>query len=358
MGIRISIGAIIAVLLGGTGYFAQQLNSTKDLLQKRELELSKEKEASTKLKREVVRLEAMERRPMSPPPQPATAKDAAGSRVQEMSQLIAEEKAKNKSLEAALEQSRTELADARKKLGEASARNPKLASERAEETQRLEKDKALLNAQVQEMSQLIAEKTSAADLIRNRLDQTNSSLAEAVRKHTLAIARSKTLEEKARAETERAAKLQGDLMKMNAELKERSITLRRANNLLRVNIVNSLLFDSGNAAIKSEGAGALSKIADFLKKEKDKLIQIEGHTDDRPIQGSLARRYPTNWELSAARALAVVKFLESKSISPKRLSAVAYSYHRPAADNNSEEERAKNRRIVILMRSPLPNAAR
>ena len=224
--------------------------------------------------------------------------------------------------------------------------------------QRLEKDKALLNAQVQEMSQLIAEKTSAADLIRNRLDQTSSSLAEAVRKHTLAIARSKTLEKKARAETERAAKLQEDMTKMNAKLKERSITLQRTKNLLRVNIVNSLLFDSGSAAIKSEGGGALSKIAAFLKKEKDKLIQIEGHTDDRPIQGNLARRYSTNWELSAARAIAVVRFLESKNVSPKRLSAVAYSFHRPAAGNDSEEERAKNRRIVILMRSPLPNAAR
>lgn len=356
LGIRISIGAIIAVLLGGTGYFAQQLNSTKDLLQKREIELSKEKEASTKLKREVVRLEAMERRPTSPKPE--AAKGAAGSQVQEMSRLPAEEKAKNKNPEADPEQTRTELADARKKPEEASARNPKLASDRADEIRRLEKDKALLNAQVQEMSRLIAEKTSAADLIRNRLDQTSSSLAEAVREHTLAIARSKTLEEKARAETERAAKLQEDLTKMNAKLKERSITLQRAENLLRVNIVNSLLFDSGNAAIKPEGTGALSKIAAFLKKEKDKLIQIEGHTDDRRIRGNLARRYPTNWELSAARAIAVVKFLESKSVSPERLSAVAYSFHRPAADNDSEEERAKNRRIVILMRSPLPNAAR
>lgn len=331
MGLRISIGVITAALLGGTGYFAQQLSSARDSLQKREIEISKEKEASTKLRREVARLEAAERRMKAAaptPPTPPRAEIEAGSRVQEASRRGAEKKAENRRLEA--------------------------ARERSEEIGRLESAKKLLEAQVQEMSRIIAEKASATDLIRSKLDQTNSSLAEAVRKRALATARSRILEEKARAEAGRAEKLEADLTQMNEKLKEQLITLRRTRSLLRVNIVNSLLFDSGSAAIRRKGVGALSKIAEFLRKEKDKLIQIEGHTDDRRIQGNLARRYPTNWELSAARAIAVVKFLESRNVSPRRLSAAAYSFHRPAAGNDTGEERAKNRRIVILMRSPTP----
>ncbi len=304
MGLRVSIGVIAAALLGGTGYFAQQMGSARDALQKREIELSEEKEASAKLRREVARLEAGQRRIKAGGPPPEKAGSEAAPQVQG--------------------RSRTDAAN----------RRPEAASGRDGEVRRLESEKALLEARVQEMSRLIAEKASATDLIRSEL------------------------EEKARAEAGRAQKLEADLTRMNEKLEEQLITLRRTRSLLRVNIVNSLLFDSGSAAIRRKGAGALSKIAEFLRKEKDKLIQIEGHADDRPIRRSLARRYPTNWELSAARAIAVVKFLESKGVSPRRLSAAAYSFHRPAAGNDTGEERAKNRRIVILMRSPTPEPAR
>ena len=227
---------------------------------------------------------------------------------------------------------------------------------RTEEMDLLAKAKELLGAQVQEMSQLIAEKTSVAELIKNKLNQTSLSLAETIKKHTLAIARSKILEQKAREEAERSQKLKSDLNQMNSKLKEQFITLRRTKDLLRVTIVNSLLFDSGSAEIKGKGTEALSRIAEFLQKQKDKMIRIEGHTDDQPIKGNLLARYPTNWELSAARAISVVKFLESKNIAPKRLTTIGHSFHRPEASNDTEEGRAKNRRIVILLSKPLLQA--
>ena len=89
---------------------------------------------------------------------------------------------------------------------------------------------------------------------------------------------------------------------MDSKLQEQSISLRRTRDLLRVTFVNNLLFDLGSARIREKGGEALSKIAEFLGKQKDKMIQVEGHTDNRPIKGNLLSRYPSNWEL-LSRAL-------------------------------------------------------
>ena len=284
--------------------------------------------------------------------------------VQEMGRLIAEkntgiarEKTKAQNLELALNQIRTSLDNERKtraKAEKANARNAELARIRAEEIGRLTKTRELQKAQIQEMSQLIGEKTSVAELIKNKLDQTNLSLAETIKKHTLAIARSKVLEKKALEEAERAKRLESDLGEMSSKLKEQLVSLQETKDLLRVTFVNSLLFDSGSATLREKGREALSTVADFLQKQKDKLIRIEGHTDNRPIKGNLLDRYPSNWELSFARSIAIVKYLESKNISPARMSATGHSFYRPVASNDTDEGRARNRRTVILLSSPRP----
>ncbi len=77
-------------------------------------------------------------------------------------------------------------------------------------------------------------------------------------------------------------------------------------------------------------------------------IYVEGHTDDRDISGALAERFPSNWELSTARATRVVRLLAADSgIDPERLTASGYAEHRPVASNETEEGRAANRRIEI-----------
>ena len=81
----------------------------------------------------------------------------------------------------------------------------------------------------------------------------------------------------------------------------------------------------------------------------DKMIRIEGHTDNIPIGGNLAKRYPTNWELSAARALNVTHYLEKEGIDPAILSAATFGECQPVADNNTPEGRAKNRPIAIIL---------
>jgi chemotaxis protein MotB len=81
----------------------------------------------------------------------------------------------------------------------------------------------------------------------------------------------------------------------------------------------------------------------------DKAIRIEGHTDNVAINRSLAQRYPTNWELSAARAINVARYLEQQAIAPGSLSAAAFGEFKPVADNSTVEGRAKNRRIEIVL---------
>lgn len=108
------------------------------------------------------------------------------------------------------------------------------------------------------------------------------------------------------------------------------------------------MFPPGSLELSEEGQETLLRIANVLKEMPEREIQIEGHTDDMPITGSLKKEYPTNWDLSAKRAVNVVKFLIAKmDIEPSRLAAVAFGEYRPIADNDTEDGRNKNRRIVI-----------
>jgi chemotaxis protein MotB len=118
---------------------------------------------------------------------------------------------------------------------------------------------------------------------------------------------------------------------------------------LRVDMVDAILFDSGQAEIKEEGQAVLRRIAEVLART-DKQIEIQGHTDDIPIRGQLAERYPTNWELSSARAVGVTRFLqEHAGLTPDQLSAAGYSEYQPRASNETPEGRQKNRRIEIVL---------
>jgi len=139
------------------------------------------------------------------------------------------------------------------------------------------------------------------------------------------------------------------LEKMGKEIQEGQIAITELKGKLTVDVVDKILFDSGKAEIKPEGLEVLGRVVDILATTTDKVIRVEGHTDNVPIRGNLARQYPTNWELSAARALTIVRYLESQGIDPLKLSAVAFGEHRPIADNDTPEGRAKNRRIAIVL---------
>ena len=119
---------------------------------------------------------------------------------------------------------------------------------------------------------------------------------------------------------------------------------------LTINMVDRVLFDSGQAQVKPAGVKVLKQVGDVLNKITDKQIRIEGHTDNVPISSKLQGRFKTNWELSTARATTVVRYLiDQGGVDRQYLSAVGYADTHPLVSNNSEEGRSSNRRIEIVL---------
>lgn len=136
---------------------------------------------------------------------------------------------------------------------------------------------------------------------------------------------------------------------MKSELASKQVALKELEGKLTLTMVESILFDSGKADVKKEGVDALHKVAEVLKNTKDQEIVVAGYTDNVQIGGMLAKIYPTNWELSAARAISVVKILLADGVDPKLMSAGGFSEYRPVAGNDTPEGRAKNRRMEIIL---------
>ncbi len=128
-------------------------------------------------------------------------------------------------------------------------------------------------------------------------------------------------------------------------IKEKLITIRRNKHWVEVEIRTKVLYSSGSASLASDAIRVLTRIAGILK-DYPNHIHVEGFTDDRPIN---TVAFPSNWELSAARAASVVHLFANKGIQPSRMAAVGYGQYRPAADNSTESGRSKNRKVVIVI---------
>lgn len=114
---------------------------------------------------------------------------------------------------------------------------------------------------------------------------------------------------------------------------------------LQIELKDSILFSSGSADTSEQAQKIFDEIASILQGYSNP-VQVEGFTDNIPIKSV---KYPTNWELSTARASAIVKYLASKGVAPERLSAVGYGEYQPKAANNTEQGRAQNRRVTIMV---------
>jgi chemotaxis protein MotB len=111
-------------------------------------------------------------------------------------------------------------------------------------------------------------------------------------------------------------------------------------------LTDRVLFDSGAADLKPEATPVLSKVAEIVAREGKHQVMVEGHTDPVPIRGSV---FPTNWELSTARASRVVRFLISGGVARRRLSAAGYASLHPIASNATAAGRSRNRRVEIVL---------
>ncbi len=114
---------------------------------------------------------------------------------------------------------------------------------------------------------------------------------------------------------------------------------------LQIELKDSILFSSGSADTSEQAQKIFDEIAGILKNYSNP-VQVEGFTDNIPIKSV---KYPTNWELSTARASAIVKYLATKGVAPERMSAVGYGEYQPVAENVTEQGRAQNRRVAIMV---------
>ncbi len=227
----------------------------------------------------------------------------------------------------------------------------KLANEHealVKENEKLEEENALLlsalDAKETTHSMIVADLTKDNKEIRDKnkiLSSENADLREKIVK----------VSQKKKKEIN-ALKTTYDILvdDMQEEIEEGKIRITQLEDEVSVSIVDKILFKSGEVKVKQAGRKILKRLGDILKKVKGKQIKIEGHTDNVPIGPDLRSKYASNWELSAARAINVAKYLRDEvGIDPSLLFAAAYSQYRPIASNRTETGRAKNRRIEIVL---------
>lgn len=208
-----------------------------------------------------------------------------------------------------------------------------LRSEQSQLTTNLEQERQRLKTEAEEKARLAAER----EQLKQEQSQLNASLEQ----------------ERAAKEEEirRLTKTQEELSRsLQDEIAKGNITIQQVRDRLTINMVDRVLFDSGQAQVKPAGLKVLKQVSDVLNKITDKQIRIEGHTDNVPISTKLQDRFKTNWELSTARATTVVRYLiDQGGVQPQALSAVGYADTHPIAGNDSEAGRSSNRRIEIVL---------
>lgn len=136
---------------------------------------------------------------------------------------------------------------------------------------------------------------------------------------------------------------------LSQEVEQGKLQVRQYQNMLAVDLAEQIFFDSGKATLKKEGKEILRKVGEALKEYEDKIIRVVGHTDNVPLSKSLQAIFPSNWELSVARATTVVRFLQEVGIPPERMVASGRGEYDPVASNDTPEGRQENRRIEIML---------
>ena len=137
---------------------------------------------------------------------------------------------------------------------------------------------------------------------------------------------------------------------LHTNIKSKEATIRECEEKLAVSFVDGILFTPARANISPEGRNILKKTGNILKKIRHGMIRIAGHTDDKPIKSRFQKQFPTNWELSSARAAAVARYFQKENgIAPERIEVVGYSFYHPIASNKTKEGRTRNRRVEIIV---------
>lgn len=259
-----------------------------------------------------------------------------------------EEKLKAKEGEkAALE---SELSKLKKEKEELIKKRDALSAENANLKSLLEAKKDELTNEVVSVKAKLSEKEQKIKELENELKSKNAQITELKTEMSgLSKEKIQAIEEKDKAVAELKKTYTNLVDELKDEIKKGEIAVTQLRDKLSLSMVDKILFDSGSADVKKDGKKVLDRVAEILKKVTDKQIRIEGHTDNVKIGPRIAKKFPTNWELSNARATNVLRYLQEKGVDPKLLSPAGYAEYKPVESNDTEDGRSKNRRIEIVL---------
>lgn len=213
------------------------------------------------------------------------------------------------------------------------------------ERQRTELDEQLaaLRAENDALANRLTELGENVESLRSRASSLEGDLTAAERERD-------ELRERERQANERLATFRAMLERFRSMIDSGRLRVSIVRNRMVVELPDNVLFDSGQAELKPEGQATLAEIAGVLASIEGRVFQIAGHTDNVPIR---SRRFPSNWELSTTRAVVVARFLiDTGGMTADRISAAGYADTVPIESNDTEEGRARNRRIEIVL---MPN---
>ena len=222
-----------------------------------------------------------------------------------------------------------------------------------QDSSRLADQVTSLNARIASLQENIKDLTAKIDALNNQ----NSQLGQQTTEQQNQLTKSKETLEQQKERLQHLQALLEQQKKQSEELKNKmtealkgfnsnDLSVYQKNGKVYVRLSENLLFPSGSAVVNPKGVDALSKLAAVLNLNNDVSVNIEGHTDSIPIRG----RFKDNWDLSTARANAIVRILTNNyKVDPSRVIASGHSYYEPIESNETPDGRAKNRRTEIIL---------
>lgn len=189
-----------------------------------------------------------------------------------------------------------------------------------------------LKSDLKTQQELLARLLKDKNALKATIDETRAALAAAA--------------EREREAARRVAEFKDMLARFKELIDAGKLQVRVVDGRMVLTLPMDILYPSGSAKLAKEGREALMEVGRLLATIPDRRFQVEGHTDDVPIRTAA---YPSNWELAAARALGVVRALLEGGVAPERVSAASFSQYRPTAPNDGDPNRARNRRIEIVL---------
>ncbi|MDZ4814741.1 MAG: flagellar motor protein MotB [Verrucomicrobiota bacterium] len=207
-------------------------------------------------------------------------------------------------------------------------------------------------AQQQDANRQSEDRIAALELnIKNRSSEMEKKVGE-VQQLSLNLAESKVQMQQLNEEKDKIAdslnKLKDELQKQSGTNKD--VPVGEAEGVLTIRVAEKIISEPGKIGLSDQGKQVLDKICLLMKKYPERKVRIEGHTDNSPVSAKMRDEYPTNWELSSMRATAAVRYLQDHcNVESSRLQALALADSKPLAPNDTEENRAKNRRLEIVL---------